>query len=64
MTLVRWWHLADIATDSEHVRFGKRATAIIERAVANGLTEVQLYRFPNSLCTDHGRAINQQDSNA
>jgi len=39
----------------------KRATAIIERAVANGLTEVQVYRFPNSLCTDHGRAINQQE---
>jgi hypothetical protein len=39
----------------------KRATAIIERAVANGLTEVEVYRFPNSLCTDHGRAINQQE---
>jgi hypothetical protein len=39
----------------------KRAIAIIERAVANGLTEVQVYRFPNSLCTDHGRAINQQE---
>lgn len=39
----------------------KRATAIIERAVANGLTEIQVYRFPNSLCTDHGRAINQQE---
>jgi hypothetical protein len=39
----------------------KRAGAIIERAVANGLTEVQVYRFPNSLCTDHGRAINQQE---
>jgi len=39
----------------------KRATAIIERAVANGLTEVQVYRFPNSLCTDRGRAINQQE---
>jgi hypothetical protein len=39
----------------------KRAAAIIERAVANGLTEIQVYRFPNSLCTDHGRAINQQE---
>ena len=39
----------------------KRATVIIERAVANGLTEVQVYRFPNALCTDHGRAINQQE---
>jgi hypothetical protein len=45
-------------SDEERI---KRATAIIERAVANGLTEVQVYRFPNSLCTDHGRAINQQE---
>jgi hypothetical protein len=34
---------------------------IIDRAVGNGLTEVQLFRFPNQLCTDHGRAINQQE---
>ena len=27
----------------------------------NGLTEVQVYRFPNSLCTDRGRAINQME---
>jgi hypothetical protein len=39
----------------------KRVAIIVERAVANGLTEVQVYRFPNSLCTDHGRAINQQE---
>jgi len=39
----------------------KRAAAIIERAAANGLTEVLVYRFPNALCTDHGRAINQQE---
>ena len=40
----------------------KRVAAIVERAVANGLTEVQVYRFPNTLCTDHGRAINQQEA--
>jgi hypothetical protein len=40
----------------------KRVAAIIERAISNGLTEVQVYRFPNSLCTDHGRAINQQEA--
>jgi hypothetical protein len=28
------------------------ASTIIQRAVRNGLTEVQVYRFPNSLCTD------------
>jgi hypothetical protein len=43
-------------TEEERI---KRAAAIIERAVANGMTEVQVMRFPNSLCTDHGRAINQ-----
>jgi hypothetical protein len=25
------------------------------------LTEVQVCRFPNNLCTDRGRAINQQE---
>jgi hypothetical protein len=39
-----------------------RAVAIIERAAANGLTEVQVFRFPNVLCTDRGRAINQQET--
>jgi hypothetical protein len=39
----------------------KRAADVIQRAVNNGLTEVQVYRFPNTLCTDHGRAINQQE---
>jgi hypothetical protein len=40
----------------------QKAAAIIERAANNGLTEVQVYRFPNTLCTDRGRAINQQES--
>jgi hypothetical protein len=39
----------------------KRAASIIQRAVDNGLTEVFIGRFPNALCTDHGRAINQQE---
>jgi hypothetical protein len=39
----------------------KKAAAIIERAAKNGLSEVQVYRFPNALCTDRGRAINQQE---
>jgi hypothetical protein len=39
----------------------KKAAAIIERAAKNGLTEVEVYRFPNALCNDHGRAINQQE---
>lgn len=37
----------------------KRAAIIIKRAVDNGLTEVQVGTFPNGLCTDGGRAINQ-----
>jgi len=39
----------------------KSAAALVEQAVRAGLTEVQVYRFPNTLCTDHGRAINQQE---
>jgi hypothetical protein len=39
----------------------KRVAAIISRAVSNGLTEVEVGRFPNALCTDRGRAINQQE---
>jgi hypothetical protein len=52
--------LAEPSGVSEEERM-KRAAAIIERAAANGLTEVLVYRFPNALCTDHGRAINQQE---
>jgi hypothetical protein len=39
----------------------KRAAAIINRAVSNGLTEIEVGRFPNSLFSDRGRAINQQE---
>ena len=37
----------------------EKASIIIERAMANGLTSVQVLRFPNHICTDAGRAINQ-----
>jgi hypothetical protein len=46
-------------SDEEGIR---RAIKIIERAVSNGQTEVQVYRFPNQLCTDKGRAIIQQEA--
>jgi|SRR5215475_9290477 len=46
-------------TDEEVI---KQAANIIQRAMKNGLTEVQVYRFPNTLCTDNGRAINQQEA--
>jgi len=39
----------------------KRASTVIQRAVKNGLNEIQVYRFPNVLCTDRGRAINQME---
>lgn len=38
-----------------------RAAAIVRRAADNGMTEVLVGRFPNQLCTDHGRAINQAE---
>jgi hypothetical protein len=45
-------------TEEEKVQL---ASTVIQRAVRNGLSEVQVYRFPNSLCTDKGRAINQME---
>jgi hypothetical protein len=39
----------------------ERVAVIVQRAVSNGQTEVQVYRFPHQLCTDQGRAINQQE---
>jgi hypothetical protein len=45
-------------SDEERMR---RAAAIIKRAVDNGLTEVEVGRFSNRLCSDRGRAINQQE---
>lgn len=46
-------------TDEERM---KRAAAIVKRAVSNGLTQVEVGRFPNTLFTDKGRAINQQEA--
>jgi len=37
----------------------ERAAIIVNRAVENGMTSVQVFRFPNHVCTDNGRAINQ-----
>jgi hypothetical protein len=39
----------------------KRGITIIERAVYNRMTEVEVIRFPNQLCMDKGRAIIQQE---
>lgn len=45
-------------SDEEAIR---RGAAIIQRALKNRVTEVEVFRFPNQLCTDKGRAINQQE---
>src|SRR5215470_9820835 len=45
-------------SDEEAIR---RGLEIIHRAVKNRLTEVEIIRSPNELCTDKGRAINQQE---
>ena len=45
-------------TEDEKV---KLASTVIQRAVRNGLSEVQVYRFPPTLCIDNGRAINRQE---
>ena len=39
----------------------EKASHIITRAVSNGLTSVQVFRFPNHLCTDDGRTIDQAE---
>ncbi len=37
----------------------EKASHIVNRAIESGLTSVQIFRFPNHLCTDDGRAIDQ-----
>jgi len=40
----------------------EKASHIITRAVENGLTSVQVLRFPHHLCSDDGRAIDQAEA--
>lgn len=40
----------------------EKASIIINRAVENGQMAVQVFRFPHSLCSDNGRAINQAEA--
>ena len=40
----------------------EKASAIVNRAVENGLTSVQVFRFPHTICSDNGRAINQAEA--
>ncbi|MFO1157241.1 MAG: hypothetical protein U1E60_29390 [Reyranellaceae bacterium] len=39
----------------------EKASIVVNRAVENGLTSVQVFRFPHTICTDNGRAINQAE---
>jgi hypothetical protein len=34
---------------------------LVEKAAERGQSEVQVYRFPNNLCSDRGRRINNSD---
>jgi hypothetical protein len=34
---------------------------LVSRAADRGQTEVQVYRFPNAMCTDRGRRINNSE---
>ena len=45
-------------TEEEKVQL---AATVIKRAIESGLLEVQVHRFPNAMCSDHGRAINQAE---
>ena len=36
-------------------------TQLVNRAAERGQSEVQVYRFPNALCSDHGRRINNSE---
>jgi len=35
---------------------------LVNHAAENGQSEIQIYRFPNQLCTDRGRRINNSES--
>jgi hypothetical protein len=39
----------------------ERVMELVNRAADRGQSEVQVYRFPNSLCTDRGRRINNSE---
>ena len=43
-------------------QIAEKASHIVNRAVENGLTSVQVFRFSNHLCSDNGRAIDQGEA--
>src|SRR5262245_59849163 len=40
-------------------QFLEKASILVNRAVENGESAVEVFRFPHALCTDNGRALNQ-----
>lgn len=44
-----------------HPEVMNRLNAVIKRAAAQGLREVQVMTFPASYCNDHGRRINNSE---
>lgn len=48
-------HPSDLSDD----QILERAAIFINRAVENGATSAEVFRFPHALCADNGRAINQ-----
>jgi hypothetical protein len=39
----------------------QQVEALVEHAAERGQSEVQIYRFPNAMCSDKGRAINNSE---
>jgi hypothetical protein len=39
----------------------KQIMQLVEHAAERGQSEIQIYRFPNALCSDKGRAINNSE---
>jgi hypothetical protein len=39
----------------------EKAVILVNRAVENGQTSVEVFRFPHALCTDNARAIGQRE---
>jgi hypothetical protein len=57
--------LADFTADFLHKHVSEEEIAMVRRLVANavkdGKMEAMVYSFPSDLCTDSGRAINNND---
>ena len=47
--------------DQSNEQLMQRVMQLVDQAAENGQTEIQVYRFPNALCTDRGRRINNSE---